>query len=183
MATVDALLTAEQYQALPDNGQPTELVRGRIVPMNVPYPRHGQICAALVYLLRHYLEGDDRGHVVSNDAGVVTERNPDTVRGADIAFYSYARVPKGPFPRGYLAVAPEVAFEVLSPFDRLPPVLAKVVEYLDAGVLAVCILDEQTRTLTVYRHDQPPQVLSADQEFALPEFLSGFGVLVRQFFE
>jgi len=183
MATVEALLTADEYRTLPDNGQPTELIRGRIVPMNVPYPRHGQICAAIVYLLLRYMEADDRGHVVSNDAGVVTERNPDTVRGADVAFYSYARVPKGPFPKGYLSVAPEVAFEVLSPFDRWPPVLAKVAEYLEAGVVVVCVLDEQTQTLTIHRNDQPPQVLTGDQEFALPELLGGFRVAVRRFFE
>ncbi|HEV3259164.1 MAG TPA: Uma2 family endonuclease [Gemmataceae bacterium] len=183
MATAEALLTAEEYSRLPDDGLPTELIRGRIVPMNVPYPRHGQICARVVYLLHRYLESDDRGHVVSNDSGVVTERDPDTVRGADVAFYSYARVPKGPCPKGYLAVAPEVAFEVLSPFDRLPPVLTKVAEYLNAGVLAVCVLDEQTQTLTVYRNDTLPQVLTRDQEFALPDLLGGFRVPVGRFFE
>jgi hypothetical protein len=43
--------------------------------------------------------------VLSNDTGVVTERGPDTVRGADISFYSYARVPKGPLPDRYLGLA------------------------------------------------------------------------------
>ena len=31
MVTIDTLLTAEEYGRLPDNGRPTELVRGRIV--------------------------------------------------------------------------------------------------------------------------------------------------------
>ena len=64
---------------------------------------------------RQFCDEHNLGHVVSNDSGVVTERDPDTVRGADVAFYSYGRVPPGPFPRGYLAVAPELVFEVRSP--------------------------------------------------------------------
>ena len=35
---------------------------------------------------------------MSNESVVVTERNPDTVRGADISFYSFNRLPKGPLP-------------------------------------------------------------------------------------
>ena len=86
--------------------------------MNMPRPRHGQICARIVYLLERFQEDHPLGHVVSNDCGVVTEHNPDTVRGADVAFYSYGRVPPGPLPRGYLTVVPELVFEVRSPTDR-----------------------------------------------------------------
>src|SRR6266542_3658010 len=102
MATAEALLTAEEYYWLPDNGQPTELVRGRVVPVNMPYPRHGQICGKVMRLLGSFLDRHDVGHLLSNDSGVVTERGPDTVRGPDVAFYSYARVPRGPLPQGYL---------------------------------------------------------------------------------
>ena len=92
MATVaEKLLTAEEYGELPDNGQPTELVRGRIVPLNMPAPRHGEICVVTIYLLKRFLEDHPLGRVVSNDSGVITERDPDTVRGGDLAFYSYQR--------------------------------------------------------------------------------------------
>ena len=51
-----------------------------------------------------HADDHDLGHVLSNDSGVITERGPDTVRGADVCFYSYERVPKGPLPPGYLDV-------------------------------------------------------------------------------
>src|ERR671927_217932 len=99
MATaVEPLLTAEQYARLPDTGVPTELVRGKVVEMNVPTPRHGQICSKVDRLVGNFADEHRLGHVVVNDSGVVTERDPDTVRGADAAFYSYARVPPGPLP-------------------------------------------------------------------------------------
>src|SRR5947209_15752851 len=106
----EKLLTAEEYFLLPDNGQPTELVRGRVVPVNMPTPRHGQICGQAYFLLRLFLQDHDLGQVVCNDSGVVTERDLDTIRGADVAYFSYQRAPKGPLPEGYLAVVPEVVF-------------------------------------------------------------------------
>jgi Uma2 family endonuclease len=179
----EKLLTAEEYGDLPDDGQPTELVRGRIVPMNMPKPRHGEICAQTIYLLRRYLEEDPLGRVVANDAGVVTERDPDTIRGADIAFYSYARVPRGPLPNTYLSVAPELVFEVRSPGDRWSEITIKVGEYLQAGVKAVCVLDQQTETARVYSAEDGPWTFTADQDLEFPDILGAFRVPVRRFFE
>ena len=48
--------------------------------MNVPTPRHGEICVQISYLLRRFLEDHPLGRVVSNDSGVRTERDPDTMR-------------------------------------------------------------------------------------------------------
>src|SRR5947208_15438512 len=100
----DRLLTAEEYLELPDRGIPTRLVRGRVVEMNVPAPRHGEICVNIAMLIGPHVKANKLGRLVSNDGGVITHRAPDTVRGADVAFYSYSRVPPGPLPRGYLTV-------------------------------------------------------------------------------
>jgi Uma2 family endonuclease len=151
--------------------------------MEIPTPRHGYICGNVLHHLHLYLERHDLGCVVSNHSGVVTERDPDTVRGADISFYSYDRVPKGPLPPGYLTVVPELVWEVRSPSDRWSLILRKVAEYLDAGVLVVCVLDPQTETAHLYYPDQPSQILTADQELTLPTILPGFRVMVRRFFE
>ena len=184
MATAASLMTAEQYAALPDpHGYPTELIKGNLVTMAPPRPRHGRICARVSYLLQRYLEDHDIGQVMTNDSGVVTERDPDTVRGADVAFYSYERVPKGPLPSGLLAVAPDLVFEVLSPTDRWSDVQVKVAEYLDVGVRAVCVVDDDTRSVHVFRPDQPMRVFKAADGFSLPEILGDFRVKVERFFE
>jgi Uma2 family endonuclease len=182
MATAVKLMTAEEYGLLPDLGRPTELVRGRVVTMNMPFPRHGEICGNSVHIVKSYLDTNDMGRVVSNDSGVITEHDPDTVRGADVAFYSYQRIPRGPLPPHYLSVAPELVFEVRSPGDRWREILAKVAEYLAAGVLRVCVLDQQTETMTVYSPDEPEVKLARDQELVLPDILPGFAVRVDRFF-
>lgn len=178
----DALLTAEQYAALPDDGRLTELVRGKVVEMPSPTPSHGFVCLNVGSAVRDFVRARDLGRVVSNDSGVQTERGPDTVRGPDVAFYSYGRVPRGPLPEGYWP-APELVFEVKSPSDRWAVITAKVGEYLTSGVVVVCAVDPKTRSVAVYFGDELPRRLTAEEELALPEVLPGFSVLVRQFFE
>jgi Uma2 family endonuclease len=176
-------MTAEEYARRPDPGHPEELVRGRIVPLPHPYRRHGQICTHAICLLGRFLEDHDLGHILSNGTGVITERDPDTVRGADIAFYSYARLPKGPLPQSYGPEVPELVVEVRSPSDRWPKVLAKVAEYLEAGVLVVIVLDDESRTAILYFADRASVTLKIDDELMVPEILPGFAVAVQRFFE
>lgn len=179
----EPLLTADDYAKLPDTGVPTELVRGRVIEMNVPAPRHGEICMRIALLVGPHVEGKGLGRLVGNDGGVVTGRNPDTVRGADVAYYSYTRVPRGPMPAGYLDVVPELVFEVRSPTDRWSRVFAKAMEYLEAGVTVVCILDELSERVLVCRAEEAPLTLQRDGELHLPDVLGDFRVPVRRFFE
>lgn len=179
----DRLLTAEEYSHLPDRDVPTELVRGRVIEMNVPYPRHGQICSKVDRIVGNYADEHGLGHVLTNDSGVITRRGPDTVRGADVAYYSYARLPRGPLPRAYLTVVPELVFEVRSPTDRWSEVFAKVAEYLEAGVSVVCVLDQMSERAVVCRAEAAPVTLQGDDELHLPDILGDFRVAVRRFFE
>jgi Uma2 family endonuclease len=183
MATTLDLLTALEFANRPDPGYPEELVQGRIVTMPPPTPRHGQICSRVDRLLGFFADEHDLGHVLCNDSGVITERDPDTVRGADVAFYSYSKVPKGPIPRGYLTVPPDLVFEVRSEDDRWGEILTKVDEYLRAGVTVVVVLDPEPQTAHVFRADQAPYKLGPDDELMLPDLLGAFRVAVRRFFE
>ncbi len=179
----EGLLTVEEYRRLPDSGRPTELVRGRVVPMNLPTPRHGQICSKVDRIVGTFADQHGLGHVVVNDSGIVTERSPDTLRGADVAFYSYARVPPGPLPPGYLDVVPELVFEVRSATDVWRKILVKVGEYLEAGIQVVCVLDEQTRSAQLFFADELPRTLTETDELSLPGVLGDFRSVVGRFFE
>ena len=168
---------------MPDPGRPTELVRGEVVDMNQPTPRHGQICGNIYFHLRGFLRGLPSGHVVTNDAGILTQRDPDTVRGGDVWYVSYDKYPPGRLPEGYLELPPDIVFEVLSPTDRRGRLLAKVGEYLEAGVAVVCVLDPEMETAHVYFPDQPDVTLSAGDALTFPNQLPGFEVPVSRLFE
>jgi Uma2 family endonuclease len=185
MATVaEKLLTAEEFAKLPDPGYPTELVQGRIVEMPSPGFEHGEICSQIAYLINAHVKEQGVGRTLTNDSGVITERGPDSVRGPDVSYYSYQRVPRGTKIRGYADVPPEIVFEVLSPDDRGSKVLAKVAQYLEAGVLLVCVVNPRKTSAHLYRpDDQEPTPLNPDDDFAAPEILGDFRIPVRRFFE
>jgi Uma2 family endonuclease len=182
MATIEALLTAEEYYRLPDTGRPSELVRGQVVMMNNPGARHGCICGNITFLLKSFLRQHDLGYVLTNDSGVITERSPDSVRGPDVAYYSYGRIPKGQLPSGYPKVPPELVFEVRSPSDRWKNILSKVAEYLQAGVLTVCVVDPEDEIVIVYHPDRTEERLDLEKSLTFPEILPGFSVPVRELF-
>jgi len=177
-----SLITAEQFAQRPDPGHSEELVRGKIVPLSHGSRRYGQICTRVIVLLSRHVEAHELGHVLSL-TGVITERGPDTVRGADVTFYSFARLPRGPLPASYGPEVPELILEVRSPSDRWPKVLAKVAEYLDAGVSFVVVLDDERRLAHVFGADGTNRMLGPDDELTFPEILGEFRVVVRRLFE
>ncbi len=184
VAKEEALLTAEEFGRRPDPGYPEELVRGRIVAMPPPGARHGKVCLKVGRILGNLVEERDLGHVLSNDAGVITRRGPDTVRGADVSFYSYVKVPKASLTEGYPDVPPDLIFEVISPDDRWRKVLEKVSEYLNVGVGIVGVLDPERCTLHLFEGDEPVRILTDPDELILPTlFGPDFRVPVRRFFE
>ena len=185
MATVnETLLTAEEFLKLGPDEVPEycELIEGKIIEMNVPAPRHGQICAELAFQLKLYCREHSWGHVVSNDSGIITKRKPDSVRGADVACYSYSRVPKGPLPTGYLDAVPEVVCEILSPDDRWPQTLVKVAEYLEAGVGAVCVIVPEQQSVHVFRLNGSNALFHDTDPLTLPDILPGLELQLADIF-
>ena len=183
MATVQQLMTAEEFARLPDNGRLLELVRGEVVEMNLPKPRHGEVCSNVHFHMRLYCQASKRGRVICNDAGVITERDPDSVRGPDVCYISFAKAPPGPLGYKYFDPPPEVVFEVLSPDDRPARTLAKIGEYLRVGVETVVVLDPDEQTVFVYEHDGSQRELHLDDTLTLTAIAPDCSIEVSKFFE
>jgi len=175
-------ITAEQFLETDWGEGIFELVRGEVVRVTPPRPEHGVICGNLTGLLWEYGRRSGLGYCLSNDSAVLTERDPDTVRGPDVCYYSNARWPRSEVGRSLPPVAPDLIVEVVSPGNRPGAMLRKVGEYLNAGVLLVWVVDPRSRTLTMYRPDAAPIVLRDDQTMEdLPE-LPGFRCEVADIF-
>src|SRR5688500_16490301 len=100
MATTESLLTAGEFLQRRDSQRPAELVRGKIIEMILPGFRHGRISCRIGQILSNFNDDYDVGHVVVK-SGVITARDPDSVRGSDSSFYSYAKLPRDADPVGY----------------------------------------------------------------------------------
>jgi Uma2 family endonuclease len=166
------------------SGDYVELVKGQVRVLPMPSsPQHGKTCWCFGFYMGLHVKQHDCGHIMSNDSFVQTRKNPDTIRGADLCYYSYERLPKGKVPPGLLPEVPDLVIEVRSPSDRWGELFAKVGEYLEAGVRVVIVLDEATATASVYRSEELQQIFHNGDALVVPDVLPGFSVPVQQLFE
>jgi Uma2 family endonuclease len=174
------LLTAEEFFLLPEpgDGSQQELVRGEIITMPPPGGMHGVTCLKTGRRIGNFVEDHDRGTVVSNDTGFVTERAPDTVRGPDISYWSKERLHEVPV--GYIDVAPDMLVEVQSPSNTSKQIRAKLKEYFAKGVRLVWVIAPEDRTLTIYRTHDEGRVLHETAKATGEEVLPGFTCLVSE---
>jgi len=168
------LMTAEEllYTRVPNKR--TELVRGRLIVHEPPGGRHGYVAANLAFRLSQHVDLTGAGAVFVGDVGFTLQRDPDTVRGPDVAFVSKDRLPPGPIPTSYLEFAPDLVVEVLSHHDRPGEVLAKVGDWLDAGARLVWVIDPERRLARVYRADGAEQQLDETHQLLGEDVLPGF---------
>jgi len=176
------LLTAEEFCDLFD-GQKVELVRGIVEDVEMPKTGlHGKVCLRLGTAILNYADERDCGHVMSNDTWIRTTRDPDSVRGPDLFFISYAQQPKGSVTEEMITGTPELVVEVSSPSDVKSKSLAKILEYFDAGVKVVIQVEPSTKSVVVYRPDATATTFAVGQSLEIPDVLPGFAVPVAKLF-
>jgi Uma2 family endonuclease len=142
------LMTAGELFTLPDDGYEYELVRGELRKMSPPKPEHGEVTGNAALPLLLYSKQTDLATVFLNDTGFWLERDPDTVRGPDIAVALAANLPPRPW-TGYLTVTPALVAEIASPFDRQTDIEEKIADYRRAGVPLIWYLFPETKTVWV----------------------------------
>ena len=158
-----------------------ELERGEVVELNRPNIRHGVVCANVAWILGNYVRQHQKGYVVSNDAGLIVERDPDTVNGPDVFLYNESR-PFDELPFPYDEQLPALIVEVLSPSERLGKVVQKVTRFLDRGTSLIWVLDPEARNLTLYRPEQHPVVYEETEEVTGFDILPDLKIRVVDFF-
>ena len=174
-----SLTTAEQYLNMPDTGR-SELLRGEIHPLISPGARHGLIAMRLGAWIANHVEDQALGTTYAAETGFLLARDPDTVRGPDVAF---VRAERPPCPeRGYCEGAPDLVVEVLSSSDRPAYVRDKVAEWLEGGAQLVWVVDPAKRIVATYASDGGEAVLSEHDTLGGGALLPEFEVAVRDIF-
>jgi Uma2 family endonuclease len=174
-------ITAEEFAKMPDppDGSRLELVRGEVIVMPPPKGKHGIVCSEVAWVLKNFIKARKLGWVTTNDTGVVLEKEPDTVRGPDVAFWSMTRQPEQP--EGYF-IPPDLAVEVQSPDDRRKDLRAKIKEYLFYSVPLIWLVDPETRTVTVYEGSMRGTELDESDTLDGGDVLPGFSCKVSDLF-
>ena len=176
------LLTADDLLRLDAKGARGELIRG-VLHETMPAGReHGEIAAKLTIRLGVFVEPRNLGRLTTSDAGVRLERDPDTVREPDVAFFSAERSPPGERVTGYAEVAPDLVVEIASPGDSRREVYDKARMWLSHGVRLVWTVHPDTRTVEAHRADRPVATLGEDDSLDGLDVLPGFACAVRAVF-
>ena len=158
-----------------------ELVRGGIEFMPPPGLRHGEVQTNIAFAIKLFLKASRLGRVMT-ESRAITERDPDSVRGPDVSFYSAARLPYGVEVIAYHDLPPDLCVEVRSPSDSKSALRAKAHEYLTGGVQLVWIVDPEDQTVTIYDSKLKSTVLEADATLTGEAVLPGFSCTVSDFF-
>jgi Uma2 family endonuclease len=104
-----------------------------------------------------------------------------TVRRPDVCYVRPGRLPDDAPPEGHLPLIPDLCVEVISPSDRAYDVDEKVEQYLEAGAVAVWIVNPDVRNVKVYRADGSVAKFDEDDTLTGEAILPAFSVAVRDF--
>ena len=180
--TETRLLTADDLLRLCSEGVRGELIRGVLHETMASGVRHGKIVMRLGAALFNFIEPRGLGTLVGSDSGVWLERDPDTVREPDIAYFSAERMPLDADIPGYAEAVPDLVVEVGSPSDSRREVHDKARMWLSHGVSLVWVAHPDTRTVDVHRPDRAATTLASDDILHGAEVLPGFACALAEIF-
>ena len=158
-----------------------ELERGQVIEMPPPGKFHGFVCANVSRLLGNFAAARNRGYVCTNDAGILVETDPDTVRGPDVTFYEDAQNAET-MDRQFSRNPPRLAVEILSPNDRPNRTMLRINQMLARGVELIWVVDPEARDVLVHRRGQEPYLCEENDELGGEDVLADFSCLVQDFF-
>lgn len=182
MSVAAKLITADELFEMPHHGMRLELVRGELRTMLPAGSEHGGISMKLSWRLAQFIEQHQLGAVFCAETGFRLADDPDTVRAPDFAFVGKQRIPPEGLPKKFFPGAPDLAVEVLSPSDTTSEVDEKVLDWLNAGSLAVWVVDPRLLTVTIYHSPTEIRVCTSDGELTDERVVPGFRCKVSDLF-
>ena len=181
--TKEKLLTADDLLELHSRGVRGELIRGVFCETMSTGRKHGLIVGKLAYTLGAVAYPQGLGSIMASDSGVLLEREPDTVREPDIAFFSVDTMPYGDDSEGYADVIPDLVVEIVSPSDSSQEVRDKARMWLDFGVPLVWVGYPGRREVEVYTAGNSVITLTESDVLNGGEVLPGFSCRVSEIFD
>jgi Uma2 family endonuclease len=176
----EPLLTGEEFMRQDGEFRHSyELVEGRLVPLPVTSMTHDIHAMRIAAALFNYSEVSSRG--VGSQGHLRLASNPDTLRKFDACFVARERLPHGiPF---VFDGAPDIAVEVKSEDKSDASLNRRAEHFLACGTQEVWVVHYlKRRTVTIYRADQPAEVLTEDDDLQDRDLLPGFRYPLRRLF-
>ena len=170
MAISTTYLTVQDFFELPESDRPLELVDGQAIPKIAPKYFHSAVQAALITLLQSWCQG--KGRIYPEWAIKLKRKGVDWVPVPDLTYISYSRLSADWMLDEACPVPPELAIEIISPGQSFGDLAEKAIDYLQAGVSRVWLIDTHTKSITIFYPDTVPKILkgtTAITDDLLPE--------------
>ena len=182
MARQKTLLTAEEFYRLYSHKDGRyELVDGEVVEMAPVFRRHGRTASNIdgAFNLYSRRRGEGWSEV---EVGYRVRSSPDTVRGPDVSLILTGQPDNEDEGSGFVPGAPDIAVEVVSPWNSAPEIARKVREYLAAGSQRVWVAYPSTRIIAVHRADGTVLTYTSDDVITDENLLPGFSLPLSDIF-
>lgn len=143
-------LTAEEFFALPDDGNRYELIDGVLIMSPSPTPRHQLVAKLILRQLDDFVERQGLGLVLYETDVWLRERlgGGEVVYRPEIMFIAAVRLAEV---RGRIQLAPDLVVEVISPESRGLDTRTKFADYERAGVREYWLIDPPNEEMRFYR--------------------------------
>jgi Uma2 family endonuclease len=182
MATTEKLLTAEEFEQLPDDGKLYELIDGQLREMPQLTMWQGEVEVNLAMRLHTQVRGRALGRVSIGKVAFILRRNSDRVRAADIAFLRQDRVPSLEARQHIMEVIPDLVVEILSKSDTIEEISDKIDDWLGAGVQMLWVVNPFRRTVTIYQPGRDPSLFGEHGTLEGDPVAPGFRCPVAEIF-
>ncbi|HAN76004.1 MAG TPA: Uma2 family endonuclease [Planktothrix sp. UBA8402] len=180
MVTLKTQLTLDEFLTLTETDLNYELINGEAISKMAPKRFHSRLTGTLYTLLTQWCQ--NRGEIGIEWAVILKKNNRDWVPIPDLLYISYSRLPLERFIDEACPIPPELVIEIISPDQTFGQMSEKAIDYLNAGVLRVWVVDPKAKTITIFYPDAPPQT-KRDETILTDNLLEGLQLTPLQVFQ
>ena len=148
-----ALLTYDDYLALPETMQRYEVIDGKLIMEPAPLFGHQWHSRKIFQLMANYVDDNLLGLVVYAPVDIMISRAPLRTRQPDVLYISFERIAQLGLDNmeelPFLDIAPDLVVEIVSPSESQQNVSDKLADYQRMGVDECWLVRSREGTIEV----------------------------------
>lgn len=173
-------ITADDLLQMREDDCRFELVRGELRKRPFLGQIHGMRAGYILVSIGAHAEANDLGEVYSANTGF--QLAEDHVRVPNVSFVRRERADATKDAPGYFPGSPDVAVELASLNDTYMDIDEKVADYLDAGTVAVIVVNPRNLTVRVHRSRTDVALLTESDTLEVDDVIPGWRMPVGDIF-
>jgi Uma2 family endonuclease len=182
----DTPMSDDEFMRFCAANEPTRFERdanGEIIVMSPTWSETSRWNSYLNYQLAKWAEETNSGISFDSNGGFTLPDN--SVRAADASWISWMRwnALSDQQRRGFARVCPQFVIELRSKTDRLPPLQAKMEQWIANGAEVAWLIDPVEKTVAIYRPNGEPEHLNEPTSVQGSGPIAGFELVMSRIWQ